>query len=172
MISFEVQDIPLKEEKPRTPTATPDQSVMDRIAILTDPIPYYAAPKIMVHRPSQSSQSEMSGPRTIDEVLAKERKAASSEHYSPVDETSTEDPTEAPVDSIQPRLTDTPIGKGVNKLVKVRKRSLFLRKARNAAARNTVLKMTLGRQLATPTKQALRRLAHGETVTDEPSEVS
>ena len=167
-MSFEVQDVPLKEEKPRTPTSTPDQPVMDRISVPADPIPYYAAPKIMVHRPSQSSQSELSGPRTIDEVLAKERNATASEQHLPA----TEQPVEGPVDSIQPRYTDTPTGKGVNKLVRVRKRSLFLRKARNIAARNTVLKMTLGRQLATPTKQALRRLAHGDTIGEEPSEAS
>ena len=156
-------DIPL-EEKPRTPVTAPDQPVMDRISISADPIPYYANPKVMVHRPSESSQSNTSGPRTIDEVLAKEHRTEPAEQQFPA---IAKDPN-VPVSSVMPRLTDTPTGPGVHKLVKVKRRSLYLRKARNAAARNTILKMTLGRQLATPTKQALRQLAHGETVIEEP----
>ena len=48
--------------------------------------------------------------------------------------------------------------------VKVKKRKTALRKARNLAARKFILKATLGRQLAVPTKEALRRLAKGEDV--------
>ena len=48
--------------------------------------------------------------------------------------------------------------------VKVKKRKTALRKARNLAARKIILKATLGRQLAVPTKEALRRLAKGEDV--------
>lgn len=48
--------------------------------------------------------------------------------------------------------------------VQVKKRKTALRKARNLAARNIILKATLGRQLAVPTKEALRRLAKGEDV--------
>ncbi len=121
----------------------------------------------MVHRPSQSSQSDRSGLRTIDEVLAKERAAPTIEQR--LQNTEHE---QDPVPSVVPRLIDTPTGKGVHKIVKVKKRSLFVRKARNLAARKTILKMTLGRQLAAPTKQALRQLAHGETIIDEPFEVS
>ncbi|MCJ1468251.1 hypothetical protein MMC07_006879 [Pseudocyphellaria aurata] len=48
------------------------------------------------------------------------------------------------------------------KTPKIKRRRLYLRKARNVAARKTILKATLGRELAQDTKPALRRLAHGE----------
>ena len=44
----------------------------------------------------------------------------------------------------------------------VKRRKLYLRKARNAAARKPILKAALGRELANDTKPVLRRLAHGE----------
>ncbi|KAL6715862.1 hypothetical protein ACLMJK_006823 [Lecanora helva] len=154
------------EEKPKTPPTTPDPAVKEKASAAADPIPYYATPKIMVHKPSQSFQSETSGPRTIDQVLAK----GIGEPFPLNDRAGTADsPAEAPVSSVMPRLMDTPTGKGVHKIAKVRKRSLYLRKARNIAARKTILKMTLGRQLALPTKQALRQLANGETIIDEPA---
>ena len=51
----------------------------------------------------------------------------------------------------------------------VKKRKLYVRKARNAAARKVVLDITLGRELAKQTKPALRRLARGERVTFDDS---
>lgn len=48
------------------------------------------------------------------------------------------------------------------KTPKIKRRKLYIRKARNAAARKVILKVTLGRELAQDTKPALRRLAHGE----------
>lgn len=48
------------------------------------------------------------------------------------------------------------------KMPKVKRRKLYLRKARNAAARRVILNLALGRELAHDTKPALRRLAHGE----------
>lgn len=137
---------------------------MDRVSVPTDPTPYYATPKIMLHKPSQSSQSNTSGPRTIDEVLAREREGPLSEQQLP----STKGIPEAPVPSVMPRPIDTPTGPGVHRIVRVKRRNLYMRKARNAAARKTILKMTLGRQLAGPTKQALRQLANGETIIEEP----
>ena len=118
----------------------------------------------MVHRPSGSFQSNRSGPRTIDEILANERAQSPSPKRSPVIKKGA-DPA---VKSVIPPGIDTPTGEGVHKLVKVKRRSLYLRKARNLAARKTFLKMSLGRQLAMPTKQALRQLAQGEAVVEEP----
>lgn len=66
-----------------------------------------------------------------------------------------------------PQLTRLPTGAVVHKELKVKKRSLYLRKARNVAARETILKITLGRQLAVPTKQSLRQLANGESAIAE-----
>lgn len=51
----------------------------------------------------------------------------------------------------------------------LKKRKLYLRKARNVAARTVILKITLGRELAKQTKPALRRLAKGEYVVFEDS---
>lgn len=56
-------------------------------------------------------------------------------------------------------------------LPSVKRRKLYLRKARNLAMRKTLLKAILGRQLADRTKPALERLAHGERVTPENSSV-
>ena len=49
----------------------------------------------------------------------------------------------------------------------LRKRQSFIRKARNLAARQTVLDATLGRQVAAETKPVLRRMAKGELVVVE-----
>lgn len=46
----------------------------------------------------------------------------------------------------------------------LKRRKLYLRKARNLAMRKTILQAMLGRQLADQTKPALRMLAHGERV--------
>lgn len=48
------------------------------------------------------------------------------------------------------------------KTPKIKRRKLYLRKARNVAARKVILNVALGRELAHETKPALRRLAQGE----------
>lgn len=48
------------------------------------------------------------------------------------------------------------------KTPKIKRHKLYLRKARNVAARKIILDVALGRELAHDTKPALRRLAHGE----------
>ncbi|KAG8526935.1 uncharacterized protein KY384_008364 [Bacidia gigantensis] len=66
--------------------------------------------------------------------------------------------------AVMPKSTNT----GTNlsmKPVRIKKHKMALRKSRNAIARKTFLKAGLGRQLAMPTKDALRRLARGEDVT-------
>ena len=143
---------------------TPIPFTSENGSVPTDPVPHYAPPKIMVHKPSQSSQGDVSGSRTIDEMLAKERGVTPSD----LPPAATKQPPDIPRSSVNPRPIDTPTGPGVRRIVRVRKRSLFVRKARNAAARKTILKITLGRQLAMPTKEALRQLAHGEIVMEEP----
>lgn len=128
----------------------------------------------MVHKPSSSSVSEVAAPRTIDEVLASERQAEALTTIPPI-------PAEAPPAPAS-RLPDVPSGipeatgnlpkvpiavpglPDAAKTLKQKKRVLYKWKARNLAARKTILKATLGRQLAGPTKQALRSLAKGEPV--------
>jgi len=63
----------MPDEEPAT-GLTPLAPVKDRVSVPDDPVPYYATPKIMVHKPSKSFQSDTSGPRTIDEILARERR--------------------------------------------------------------------------------------------------
>ena len=141
------------------------QSVMNRVSVPPpEKVPYYATPKIMVHKPSESSYSDRSGPRTIDEVLArsgtKRRVSFSGGEEPQPDRTRTAPPTVAEGDEASAMATGTTI----HKKARVKKRSLYLRKARNLAARKTILRLTLGRQLAVPTKEALRHLAKGESV--------
>ena len=52
----------------------------------------------------------------------------------------------------------------VPKVPKMKKSSKAVRQTRRIAGRETILKLLLGRQLAKPTKQALKRLAKGENV--------
>ena len=158
-------------------------------------------PKIMIHKPSQSSVADRSAPRTIDEILADEpreprmssQQQRPQEVYLPSTFSMTEeqpdftnDQSAVPppwqeqnvitnengaITSIIPRPTFEPHDEPTLKKHKPRKRHLFIRKTRNAAARKTILKITLGRELALPTKQALRRLAKGEDVAIEDSSV-
>ena len=116
----------------------------------------------MVHRPSQSSE-EAPASRTIDEVLANERQSMPQERNS---ESSHTTPDATPMDeSPMQTMSLKPIAWQVPQDQKVKKGKLYLRKMRNVAARKTILKATLGRQLAIPTKQMLRLLANGENLT-------
>lgn len=117
----------------------------------------------MVHKPSQSSEAENPASRTIDEILANERQSL---HQGKISEIPHSTPNgnlvdETPMQSMALR----PIAWQAPKDQKLPKRKLYLRKFRNVAARKTILKATLGRQLAIPTKQMLRLLANGENLT-------
>ena len=117
----------------------------------------------MVHKPSQSSEAENPVSRTIDEVLSNERHSLP-EESNPLLPHSTEDGSlndAPPMES----MSLVPITWQAPKDQMPRKGKLYLRKFRNAVARKTILKATLGRQLAIPTKQMLRLLADGENLT-------
>ena len=148
---------------PATPPAAPILPVMNRVSVPSTSVPYYATPKIMVHKPSQSSEEENPASPTIDEILANERQSVPEEGNSgpppPIPDGNLTDKPPMQSMSLQPIAWQAPKGQ------KVQKRSLYLRKLRNAAARKTILKATLGRQLAMPTKQMLRLLANGENLT-------
>lgn len=162
--SFEtVTDAPLHEDMPATPPTTPLPPVMDRISGPSSSFPYYATPKIMVHKPSQSSEGENPSSRTIDEVLANERQSLPQESNSQAPH-SAQDSHVISSPPMQP-MSLRPIAWQAPKDQEVKKSKLYLRKLRNAVARKTFLKITLGRQLAIPTKQMLRLLANGENVT-------
>lgn len=55
----------------------PSAAAEGMIPVLTDLVPYHAKSKILEQKPSDSSVSDMSGPRTTDEVLTNERLASS-----------------------------------------------------------------------------------------------
>lgn len=166
--SANVEDVSDEGTKPADVATAPVTASKDTPSSAVEPIPYYATPKIMVHKPSQSSQSEDSGPRTIDQVLTgqvNERRFSSpDEGVQATEPTSHRSSSSSSNSSVTPQVTRSLTGAAVHKRMAVKKRSLYLRKARNFAARKTILKMTLGRQLAVPTKEALRQLAHGEGV--------
>lgn len=117
----------------------------------------------MVHEPSQSSESENPASRTIDEVLASERQGLPQEIASQTPGLTQEGnlTDAAPMQS----MSLTPIALQAPKDQVLKRRKLYLRKIRNAAARKIFLQLTLGRQLAIPTKQMLRLLANGENLT-------
>ena len=148
---------------PTTTPAPPISPVMDRISAPSNSVPYYATPKILVHRPSQSSEAENPASRTIDEVLANERQSLTQEGNDQLLEESAPDANMIDGPPMQ-SMSLAPIAWQTPQDQKVHKGKLYIRKLRNAAARKTILKATLGRQLAVPTKQMLRLLANGETV--------
>ena len=158
-----VIDVPLKEESPATPSTTPIPPVVDRISPPSSSVPYYATPKIMVHKPSQSSVSENSASRTIDELLANNRQSLpqATALQAPG---STQDGNLTDVAPMQ-SMSLTPIAWQAPETKVLKRRKLYLRKIRNVAARKTILQLTLGRQLAIPTKEMLRLLANGENLT-------
>lgn len=86
---------------------------------------------------------------------------------STVAETLNELPSTSHVTDVTKVLPDPLEGASAPVLPPVKRRKLYLRKARNLAMRKTVLKVMLGRQLAGQTKPALRMLAHGETLLPE-----
>ena len=142
--------------------------------MLTDPVPYYAKPKILVQKPSDSSVSDISGPRTIDDVLTNEHLASSLQSLPKVGDLTKVPPMPAPdgqlpeaqvpgvqVPGVPVTLVSVP---ALPKTPQIKKRSKAVRKTRNLAARKTILKVLLGSELAGPTKQALRLLAKGEKV--------
>ena len=157
-----VTDTTLNEKTLATST-TPIPHVVDEISGPSSSVPYYATPKIMVHKPSQSSEAENPASRTIDEVLANGRQSLPQERKSPTPH-STQDANMADAPPMQ-TMSVRPTAWQAPEDQKVRKGKLYLRKFRNAAARKTILQVTLGRQLAIPTKQMLRLLANGENLT-------
>ena len=136
---------------------------MDRISVPSNSVPYHATPKILIHKPSQSSEAENPASRTVDEVLANERRSLPQEGSDQPFEESVPDGNLIDGPPMQ-SMSLAPIAWQNPQDHKVHKRKLYIRKLRNAAARKTILKATLGRQLAVPTKQMLRLLANGGNV--------
>lgn len=132
-------------------------------------MPYTAKPKITVQKPSESDISDNSAPRTIGEVLAGERLLSTEKSLPQPDGLSAVPPIPAhdwQLPDVQVPGVEVP---GVSvadipKAPKMKKRTKAVRQTRRLAGREIVLKALLGRQLAKPTKQALKMLAQGENV--------
>ena len=129
----------------------PSAAAEPPIPVLTDPVPYYAKPKILVQKPSDSSVSDMSGPRTNDEVLTNEYLASSLQSLPKVGDLTKVLPMPAPdgqlpeaqvpgvqVPGVPVTLVSVP---ALPKMPQIKKRSKAVRKTRNLAARKTILKV-------------------------------
>ena len=108
-------------------------------------------PEVLPRRVSASSQSSISRPRSLQSSPRGSvggRSSLSTRPPSFIESKSAEDQ----------RTKEEP------QTPPLKRRKLYLRKVRNAAARVVILEITLGRQLAKQTKPKLRRLARGEQV--------
>ena len=157
----------LKEEGP---SETPyPQAIEQVIHFLTDSVPYYAEPKITVQKPSESDVSDISATGTIDEVVAVERLGSTQQGLpqagGPILVPHIPAPEGQILDVKAPEVGFSGVSAlDVPKVAKMKKRSKAIRQTRSIVARETILKALLGRQLAKPTKQALKMLAKGEYV--------
>lgn len=121
-------------------------------------------PKIHVQNPTDVSEPEIA-PRRLsasrkDSLTAP--RALQSAIRGPPGRRSTLPGT--PPAFIDSNPAEDPIPNEEPKLRPLKKRKLYVRKVRNVAARKFILKITLGRELAGPTKRKLRRLAKGRDV--------
>lgn len=128
-------------------------------------------PKIKVQEPSEASVAngasleDPARPRTIDNILAEQHQMSLQQEGQHISDMIPSQQATNMV-SLPPVPTDLS-GLKIPTAPKAKKRQLAIRKARNIAARKIILKAVLGRTLAVPTKQALKRLANGEVVTVE-----
>ena len=138
------------------------------IHVLTDSVPYYAKPKITVQKPSESDVSDISTPRPIDDVLAEERLVSTQSLPQPggLNSVPAIPAPDWQLPDVQGPGVEVPRVSAleVPKVPKMKKSSKAVRHTRRIAGRETVLKVLLGRQLAKPTKEALKSLAKGENV--------
>lgn len=161
-----MSNAPEGEEPSETPIP---EAVEPAIHVLTDSVPYYAKPKITVQKPSESEVSDMSAPRPINEVLAEERLVSTHESLPQpggLNSVPPIPPPELQLPDVQASGIEVPgvSAPEVPKVPKIKKTSKAVRHTRRIAGREIVLKVLLGRQLAKPTKQALKSLAKGENV--------
>lgn len=152
----ELEKVRTVVEIPPSPTTTAKRLPIPKIFVqnpsdATEP----DVPSPTTSKYSDSRKSSMTAPRTLHSATqSPERRRSTSASRLPafVDTTAAKDPATN-------GGHQTPL----------KKRKLYLRKARNAAARRVILNITLGRELAKQTKPALRRLAKGEHVAFEVS---
>lgn len=101
-------------------------------------------------------------PTALEDMEPKEGFPTSTVAETLNDRPSTSHPTD-----VTKVLPDALEGAPAPVLPPLKRRKLYLRKARNLVMREIVLEMMLGRQLAGQTKPALRTLAHGERLLPE-----
>lgn len=125
------------------------------------------APKIFIQRATGTSDSDVRIPSS--KVSAFTERTSEEPRPLPIApgkslERSQDQPTK-PLESKQnPFTMETGSDAEEPPTPRIKRRKLYLRKARNAAARKVILNITLGRQLAGQTKPALRLLANGESL--------
>lgn len=165
-VATEEIETPKEQPEPATP------NVLVEIPQTTGKGQKLPIPKIFVERASDTAEVQDSWSATKLPTIDKERKGTGSAQVSArVQSQGGSIQVYPPVSALRgPGLPQIPENAEVPEQPKPLKRKLYLRKARNLAARNTLLKAALGRQLAGVTKPALRRLANGESFGIEASE--
>ena len=177
---------PMTEKPTAQPAAVVAPSKKDRRVVITEPKKPLPPPAITIQRPSNSDISDISevdedesstqpikspNPRTIDSVLAEERRGSRDspmqqrlEEERLITSKLTQADRERIIQDIATDMAAAPppieqIGDPVPSL-EVKKRM----KVRRALVRGPMLKLILGRQLAGPAKQALKLSALGKAV--------
>ena len=122
-----------------------------------------AIPSIQVQKPTPVP-SEI-GPKFADsEATSKRAHAPSSRQENTFINNDSRNSANVDLVVVIPRPTISS-GDEVRASIKSKRRQRLLRKTRNALNRRTYLKATLGRSLATPVKDVLKRRAKGEDAT-------
>ena len=153
----------LRSTKPQIDSQVESTPVVEPTGVSEAPArqePLPLIPIIKIQRASKStdhSDASLGGaatPPAIETVLANDRQRISEQAANQGSD----------LVAVLPRSTNT-LSEVAVVPVRIKKRKTALRKTRNVLVRKTFLKASLGRQLAVPTKEALRRQAKGEDVT-------
>ena len=116
-------------------------------------------PRITVQHPSEAS--EINGATAKTAVLRSTTEERRMSHQQAREAVGREIAEE--IARVSPRPTEIQ-DMNTARTLKPKKSAIALRKTRNACVRRTFLKMVLGRELAGPAKEALRKQARGEPI--------
>ena len=139
-----IADVPKAAEEPDDPEVPP-----------TVPVIYIQVPS---RDHSEAGASKPNNQPAVDRVVQAQPKKTVNEMAEQIQSHNTD------LVAILPQFTNAD-PKATISAIRVKRRKLALRKTRNVCARKLLLKASLGRQLAIPTKEALQRQARGEDVT-------
>lgn len=139
-------------------------SSRQRVSI-AEPLPM---PRILIQQPSEASDARggsprvAAAPRIIERPLPVERRDSFEQARARINQEIASE-----IAKLSPRPMSDADAQVEPKALRPRKSAIAVRRTRNACVRRTFLKGLLGRELAGPTKTALRKRARGEQVTIE-----